>query len=220
MCLAAALALLHPAIIAQSRSLPEPIEWTWEVRPPAPSPALPNVLLIGDSITRAYFPRVTKDLEGIANVYLMATSAAVGDPRLPRQIADFVSLEGIRFQVVHFNNGMHGWDYTEAQYQAAFPSFLHAIHNIPTHPRLIWATTTPVQSDQNVGATNPRIEARNRIAASFVRSAGIVTDDQHALMATHQDQHEGNVHYKEPGAALMGDQAAATIRQGLSKPVQ
>jgi len=66
---------------AQSGSLPESIEWTWEVRPEKPLPALPNVLLIGDSITRAYFPQVQKDLEGVANVYLMATSASIGDPR-------------------------------------------------------------------------------------------------------------------------------------------
>ena len=66
MCLAVAVILLHPALIAQSGSLPEPVEWTWEVHPPASSPALSNVLLIGDFITRAYFPQVTKDLEDIA----------------------------------------------------------------------------------------------------------------------------------------------------------
>lgn len=33
-----------------------------------------------------FFAHVTKGLSGIANVYLMASSASVGDPRLPRQI--------------------------------------------------------------------------------------------------------------------------------------
>jgi len=47
------------------------------------------VLLLGDSITRSYFSQVTKDLVGIANVYLLASSTSVGDPRLPRQIAEF-----------------------------------------------------------------------------------------------------------------------------------
>ena len=216
--LAFAIVSLHPALSSQSGSRPESVEWTWEVRPNTPSPKLPNVLLIGDSITRAYFPEVSRDLEGVANVYLMATSASIGDPRLAREIVGFVSLEGINFQVVHFNNGMHGWTYTEDQYRVAFQSFLHAIQNIPKHPQLIWASTTPVRADQSTGASNPRIEARNRIAASFIRAAGIVTDDQHALMIGHQDQHEDDVHYKESGAALMGDHAAATIRRGLSMP--
>src|SRR6185312_17369706 len=71
---------------AQTVSIPETIEWTWEVRPDNPNSGLSNVLLLGDSITRNYAPKVAKELEGIANVYLMASSTSVGDPRLARQI--------------------------------------------------------------------------------------------------------------------------------------
>jgi hypothetical protein len=111
-------------------SIPEDIEWTWEVRPPHPNPQLPNVLLLGDSISRNYFPQVTKDLAGIANVYLMASSTSVGDPRLPHQIAEFAALEKVGFRVLHFNNGLHGWGYSEAQFQAAFPAFLNTVHDL------------------------------------------------------------------------------------------
>src|SRR5580692_8006740 len=86
-------------------SIPEEIEWTWEVRPQLADPTLPNVLLLGDSITRNYFPQVTRDLAGVANVYLMAASTCVGDPRLPSQIAEFAAMEHVQFRVVHFNNG-------------------------------------------------------------------------------------------------------------------
>ena len=41
-------------------SIPEEIEWTWEVRPAASDPGLPNVLLLGDSITRNYYPAVAR----------------------------------------------------------------------------------------------------------------------------------------------------------------
>src|SRR6267378_4755106 len=109
-------------VCAQSpASIPEEIEWTWEVRPQGADPKLPNVLLLGDSITRNYFPRVTEDLRGIANVYLMASSTSVADPRLSRQIAEFAATQRVSFAVVHFNNGMHGWGYTEAQFQSGFP---------------------------------------------------------------------------------------------------
>ena len=74
-------------------SIPEEIEWTWEVRPPHPDPKLPNVLLLGDSLSRNYFPQVTRDLAGVANVYLMASSTSVGDPRLPHQIREFAAME-------------------------------------------------------------------------------------------------------------------------------
>src|SRR5258708_37553755 len=82
--------------IAQpNKAIAEEIEWTWDVRPQHVDTRLPNVLLLGDSITRNYFPQVTKDLAGIANVYLMASSTSVGDSRLPQQIAEFAALQGV-----------------------------------------------------------------------------------------------------------------------------
>src|SRR6266849_689738 len=47
---------------AAQTSIPEEIEWTWELRPAHPNSALPNVLLIGDSITRAYYSTVADKL--------------------------------------------------------------------------------------------------------------------------------------------------------------
>lgn len=83
-------------------SKPEEIEWTWEVRPAHVAPQLPNVLLVGDSITRNYYPEVQKQLANIANVYLFAASTSVGDPRLSHQLTEFAAMEAVPFKVVHF----------------------------------------------------------------------------------------------------------------------
>jgi hypothetical protein len=207
------------ALFAQpSTSIPEEIEWTWEVRPPHLDPKLPNVLLLGDSITRNYFPQVKKDLDSIANVYLMSSSTSVGDPRLPRQIVEFSTMMHVPFQVVHFNNGMHGWRYTEAQYKAAFPGFLRSMTKlVKSHEALIWATTTPVRPDASGGATNPRVDERNAIATSLAQAAKITVDDQHALMMQHGDLHQDSVHFNPEGANLQGDQAAETIKAALTR---
>lgn len=205
-----------PLIAEKPVSIPEEIEWTWEVRPPHPDQRLPNVLLLGDSISRNYFPEVRKDLSGVANVYLMASSTCVGDPRIEHQIAEFGALENVRFRVVHFNNGMHGWAYTEAQYREAFPAYLRAVRSLAKKGgTLIWASTTPVRSDA-AGATDARIEARNRIARQLVRAADIPIDDQFALMKQHQDLHQDAVHFNPAGADMQGDQAAAMIRRTLA----
>jgi len=207
------------ALASSTRSVPEEIEWTWEVRPTHVDAHLPNVLLVGDSITRNYYPEVKKDLAGLANVYLMASSTCVGDPRLPRQIAEFSQMEGVPFRVVHFNNGMHGWGYTEAQYKAAFPGFVHSIAAVAQKDgTLIWANTTPVRADANNGATNERIHARNQIALAIIHNLSINVDDQHALMMKHQDLHEDSVHFNPQGANIQGDQAAALIRAALRIP--
>jgi lysophospholipase L1-like esterase len=197
-------------------SIPEEIEWTWEVRPPHPDPKLPNVLLLGDSLSRNYFPQVTKDLAGVANVYLMASSTSVGDPRLPQQIREFAAMEHVPFRIIHFNNGMHGWDYTEAQYKAAFPEFLRTVRSlVAKNSALIWATTTPVKPGAFNGATNSRVDARNIVARSFVDALHIPVDDQHSLMMRHQDLYQDTVHFNTAGSNLMGDQVAAMIRAHL-----
>ena len=218
--IAASLVLLAPAMFGAQKpvSIPEEIEWTWDVRPPHPDPELPNVLLLGDSLSRNYFPQVTKDLAGVANVYLMASSISVGDPRLPREIREFVAMEKVPFRVVHFNNGMHGWDYSEAQFKAAFPEFLRTVGSlVKDNNDLVWATITPVEPKAFNGATNDRVDARNTIAHGFITAAHVPIDDQHALMTKHSDLYQDTVHFNPEGSNLMGDQAAATIRTQLSK---
>jgi hypothetical protein len=205
-----------PLMAQMPVTIPEEIEWTWEVRPLHPDASLPNVLLLGDSISRNYFPEVREKLAGIANVYLMASSTSVGDPRLERQIGEFAATEKVSFRVVHFNNGMHGWAYSEGQYKAAFPSFVHAVRSLGEKGgALIWASTTPVRADANNGPTNPRVDERNAIALTLVKSERILVDDQHALMLQHQDLYQDPVHFNPAGASLQGDQAAALIRSVL-----
>jgi hypothetical protein len=218
---AAAIALISAALasagpssaLANAQSKPEEIEWTWEVRPQHADASLPNVLLVGDSISRNYFPEATRDLKGIANVYLMASSTCVGDPRLPEELVSFAKTEGVRFRVVHFNNGMHGWDYSEAEYKAGFSAYLAALHQIAPTAAFIWATTTPVRKDKEPGPTNARIDARNAIVTTFVH--GMTVDDQHALMAKHADLYQDDVHFNDEGSTIEGDAAAETIRHAL-----
>src|SRR5258708_24692029 len=164
------------------------IEWTWEVGPPHPNPLLPNVLLLGDSISRNYFPQVTKDLTEVANVYLMASSTCVGDPRLPHQIVEFAAMEKVQFRVVHFNNGMHGWGYSEAQYQAAFPELLLAVRSLlEKDGSLIWASTTPVREDAIGGATNTRVVGPDVLAPPLGGGAAVPAEGDPALTAYSTD---------------------------------
>jgi hypothetical protein len=214
-----AFGLLAPRLLAEKQvSKPEEVEWTWEVRPGHVDPKLPNVLLVGDSITRNYYPEVQRQLANVANVYLFAASTSVGDPRLTHQLGEFSAMEAVPFKVVHFNNGMHGWTYSEQEYKAAFPSYLRALHKVTPGASFIWATITPVRADDKPGPTNARIEDRNSIAQSFMTAAGIPVDDQHALMVHLTDQHEDNVHFNTAGAAVQGQQVAESIRSALAKP--
>jgi hypothetical protein len=208
-----------PAIAAEPRhSVSEKIEWTYTDRPETPNSTLPNVLLIGDSITRAYYTAAAAELAGKANCYYFATSASVGDERLGPQLAEYFKMIAVRFDAVHFNNGMHGWGYAEDEYKRYFPELLAAIRAGAPHARLVWATITPVRKDKPGGATNSRIDERNAIANELVAKQSIPVDDQHALMLAHQDLHSDDVHFTPEGSALEGKQVAMSVAKLLPVP--
>lgn len=196
-------------------SRPEITEWTWEVRPDQVDHQLPNVLLVGDSITRNYFPEVQHELNGRANVYLFAASTSLGDPRLNAQLSEFATLEGVKFNVVHFNNGMHGWAYSEKEYAASFPGYVATLRKIAAGAHLIWASTTPVKKDDPLGPSNERIKARNAEALQIVTRDLISVDDQYSLMLRHPNLYLDDVHFNPEGSSLQGRQVVNTIEKHL-----
>jgi hypothetical protein len=213
--------LLHaPAAHAQSdaaKSVPviqEKIEWTWSDRSDSIDPHLPNVLLLGDSITRAYFPEVAKQLVGKANVYLFATSCGSGDARLSGQLRAYLDYAPV-FSVIHFNNGLHGWGYDEKTYAAGLPEMVGTLRRERPASRLIWATITPLRR-ANSGGSNERIDVRNAAALALMRREGIAIDDQHQLMLAHGDLHLDDTHFNDAGTVIQGDQAAHSIEDILS----
>jgi hypothetical protein len=204
--------LMVPAATARSRKvISETIEWTWEVKPEHPQAELPNVLLVGDSITRNYFSSVRQTLEGKANVYLFATSASAGDPRLPAQLAEFFAMEDVPFQVIHFNNGMHGWGYSEIQYRDGINDLIRTLKAKAPNAFLIWASTTPVRKDNPDGANNARVKARDDLAQEIMSRNHIAIDDQFTIVLNAPDGYSDDVHPSEKTSELQGRQAARMI---------
>ena len=166
----------------------EAIEWCDIWQPNQTKSGLPRVLLIGDSITRGYYPVVQKQLQGRALVDRLTTSAFVSDPMLAAQIA--MVLDNSHYDIIHFNNGMHGWQHSEEEYRAGFPGLVETIRRHAPAAKLIWAATTPLKESVPVKPGEPRssderIAARNAIALEIVKPQGIVVDDLFAPMKGH-----------------------------------
>jgi hypothetical protein len=203
---------------AASPSSREFIEWCDIWISHANETNLPRVLLIGDSITRDYYPGVEKHLEGKAYVARLATSRFASDPVLLQEIA--LVLDNTEFDVIHFNNGMHGWQHSEAEYQTAFPKLLAAIRTHAPKAKLVWATTTSLRESKPNNATeaaDERIAARNAIGLECVHGQNIVVDDLNTLMAGHPEYHSDNVHFNAEGIRLEADQVAARIEPLLAR---
>jgi len=197
----------------------EAIEWCDIWISHANETNLPRVLLIGDSIVRDYYPEVEKRLAGKAFVGRLATSRFVADPVLLKEIETVLS--GTKFDVIVFNNGMHGWQHSEAEYRKAFPKLIKAIRAHAPKAKLIWATTTPLRNGKDVTYdtkaeySDERIAARNAVAAEIVAAQKIPTVDLNAAVRGHPEFHSDNVHFNGQGSQILAAQVCTAVEQLL-----
>ena len=190
----------------------EEIEWCDIWISHANETNLPRVLILGDSIARDYYSVVEKRLEGKAYVARLTTSRFIADPVLLQEIA--LVLDNTRFDVIHFNNGMHGWQHSEEEYKSAFPKLLKTIHAHAPQAKLVWASTTPVKLVGNGNPTDPsneRIVLRNAIALDCIKGRNIIVDDLNMSVRGHREYFTDNVHFNEKAIGLESDQVAASI---------
>ena len=173
----------------------------------------PRVLLIGDSITRGYYKTVEDKLKGKAVVCRLATSKSLGDPGLLDEVK--LVLGQATFDAVHFNNGMHGWGYTEDEYAKAVPDLVATLRKGAPGAKLVWASTTPVRVSGKVDRLDPktdRVKARNKTAAEVMAKEKIAVDDLFALVADKPELFSNDgVHLNAKGSAAMGEQVAAQV---------
>jgi hypothetical protein len=217
-----AIGLVSNFAVAKANSAPpalESIEWCDIWVSHANETNLPRVLLIGDSIARDYYPEVEKRLTGKAFVARLATSRFVADPVLLKEIE--LVLNGATFDVIHFNNGMHGWQHSEEEYRIAFPALIKTIRALAPKARLIWATTTPLRdgkgitSDTKAEYSDERIATRNALAAEAVAAQMIPTVDLNAAVRGHPEFHSDNVHFNGQGTQVLAAQVYAAVEKLL-----
>jgi lysophospholipase L1-like esterase len=197
----------------------ESIEWCDIWISHANETNLPRVLLIGDSIVRDYYPEVEKQLVEKAFVARLATSRFVTDRVLLQEIE--LVLSEAKFDVILFNNGMHGWQHNEAEYQNGLPKFIKTIRAHAPKARLIWATTTPLRDgkgvtyDTNAEYSDARIAARNAMASKIAATQNIHTVDLNAAVRGRPELHSDNVHFNGQGSQILAAQASDVIRKLL-----
>jgi lysophospholipase L1-like esterase len=210
--------LLLTSYLHADEPIRERIEWADIWVTDADKDDLPRVLLIGDSITRGYFGEVEKHLAGNAYCARLATSKCVSDPSFMDEVQ--LLLKQYRFAVIHLNNGLHGWGYTEEQYHKGLAETVDAIRKQAGDAKLIWATTTPVRdrSDlESFGERTERVKVRNELAAEIMKERDIPTNDLFGLVEDHPDWFSSDgTHFNGKGKAAQGKQVADIVAKALS----
>jgi lysophospholipase L1-like esterase len=202
-----------------------PVPAMAEQNAPASS-ALPGVLIVGDSISAGYTPTVVERLRGKA---LVQRAAAAGGPTTEGLKHLSAALEQRRWDVIHFNWGLHDIKLglnDERQtpvtdYEANLRRLVEQMR--ATGASLIWATTTPVPE----GTLSPRRRKGdeviyNRVARRIMEDNGVTINDLYSFVLPRADtmQLPANVHFTPAGYEQLGQQVAAQILSALEKSRQ
>jgi len=188
----------------------EATEWCDLWVPQADRPNMPRVLLIGDSITKGYYPGVEQQLKGKASVARLATSRFVSDPLYCEELA--LALKQYRYKVIHFNNGLHGIDYSDESYRRGMEKSIRFIQEHAPEAKLILVNSTPIRG---MPARNTIVNRRNVIVAELAAQHELPLNDLNTPMRGNNAYYTDNYHYKQEAKAIQSKQVAETIAKYL-----
>ena len=179
-------------------------------------PALPRVLLIGDSVSRGYTAAVRKALAGKANVHRAPANCgptASGIKNIDAWLTDHPG--GGKWDVIHFNFGIHDRGTSVADYTARLEQLVQRMKQ--TNAKVIWASTTPIPDNPEQKQTAASIVERNAAAAEVMQKHGVAIDDLFGFITPRlaEMQLPKDVHFKDEGYELLGQQAADSITDAL-----
>jgi acyl-CoA thioesterase-1 len=188
----------------------------------------PRVLLIGDSISIGYTLAVRELLKGKANVHRPATNCGP----TTRGVAEIDKWLGDdKWDVIHFNFGLHDLKYVDDAGKNAAPDKGHVQVSADdyqknletlvarmkkTGAKLIFATTTPVPEGSQARIKGDE-KKYNEIAMAVMKKNGVAIDDLHAfaLPKLAEIQLPANVHFKPEGSKELARQVAGEILKAL-----
>ncbi|MBM3498495.1 MAG: SGNH/GDSL hydrolase family protein [Armatimonadetes bacterium] len=180
----------------------------------ANDPALPRVLLIGDSIACGYSAVVTRELQGTYHVDRLGTSRSLNDPVLLQTTE--MMLREFPYRAVHFNNGLHGFHLDGPAYTAALREYVALIKRLEPDATLIWGNSTPITKNgepQTLDPKNEVVTARNALAAEVMQAVGLPTDDLYAVVIDKPElRSPDGYHYNGEGNEVLGKAVAAALR--------
>ena len=178
-------------------------------------PKLPRVLLIGDSVSRAYTQTVRKALAGKANVHRAPANCgptASGLKNIEVWLGDG------KWDVIHFNFGIHDRNTPLADYTARLEELVQRMKQ--TGATVVWASTTPIPDMPDGKQTAKSIVERNAAATALTTKLGVQTDDLFAAITPHlaKLQNPNDVHFSEEGSRFLGEQVAAFLEKSIAGP--
>lgn len=189
---------------------------------------LPNVLIIGDSISIGYTPFVKTMLEGKANV-IHAPGNNQGTSLGYQKLSEWLAGE-MKWHVIHFNWGLHDLKHVKVAgtsknsndpndpHQADIFTYEKNMNILAkqlksTGAKLIFATTTPYPAGVKPCRIPEDAVKYNKVAQKIMNKNGIKVNDLYSLVLPRlkELQKPVNVHFKPEGSKVLAEQVAQSI---------
>jgi len=193
---------------------------------------LPEVLILGDSISMGYTPYVKEMLKDKANV-TRPDENCEGTTKGVRKIDEW--LGSTAWDVIHFNFGLHDIKHvdpgtgesssnTDDPLQADLKTYRKNLGWIikrmkSTGAKLILATTTPVPENTKP-LRDPGTEIKyNKTAVKLAEKHKIMVNDLYAfsLPVIKEIQRPANVHFTPEGSKVLAEKVTEVILEALEK---
>jgi lysophospholipase L1-like esterase len=194
-----------------------------------PDPKLPNVLVIGDSISLGYTPVLSAELKGTANVFHVPDNAN-DTAWILKYLEPWLQAVGqAHYKVILFNSGLHDFERLVdnklnasgpaaiplADYKANLEKIILRLQ--PHADKLIWVNTTFVP-EGSAGRRPEDLRVYNDAAAAIMAAHQIQTIDLYSISAIDRSTYglsATNVHYKPEGYRRFADKIAKTLAPDL-----
>ena len=174
---------------------------------------LPRVLLIGDSICNGYQEGVRERLKGKMNVTYWASSyCATSAAYLPLLT---IYLDEARYDVIHFNNGLHSLETPTDAWAKGFKAALELIRRKQPEAKIVWCTSTPLTDETKTA----KCRELNAAGAKVVAELGSIdTNDLFALCdpLDRATNWSDTYHFRREAKAKQADQVAGSVLAALA----
>lgn len=177
---------------------------------------LPRVLLIGDSINEGYQGKVREILKGVCYVDYISTSYSIEMEIYERFILGFE--KDSKYDIVHFNNGLHGEDIAVEVYKAKMHELLKKLKC----RNIILATSTRIYNKGNETIDEKwekRLEKINFAVKELAEKEGYILDDLYEVskLIPKEQRNDDGTHYTDEGYSIFAKHVNRIIKDALKR---
>lgn len=173
---------------------------------------LPRVLLVGDSICGGYQSGVRELLKGKMNVSYWISSYCVTSAAYLPLLS--VYLDEAKYDVVHFNNGLHSLGTPTEAYAKGLKAALELIRRRQPQAKIVWCTSTPLKDADKTAKCRELNVAGAKVVSEL---GGIATDDLFSLLdpLDREANWRDVCHHREETIKFESKQVADSVLEAL-----